>query len=128
MLTRTPDPSSGSVVHHCRLRSSVTKINGSREGVNEPAAAIDWTFAITAPSSARRVPLSRPSERVPAAYAPAYRVYSADEIWPLCCSARSADETEGGAAARACESARAAPARADAAPAEPVAESAIDAA
>ena len=59
---RTREASSEPLVHHVRLRSSVRNSAGSREGMNPPAAAIACTFATTAPSSLRRVPLSFFSE------------------------------------------------------------------
>ncbi len=68
-LTRSSPLSSGSVVHHCRLRSSVRNTAGSRDGISSPALAIAWTFASTAPSSSLRVPLSLPSELFAATYA-----------------------------------------------------------
>ena len=65
-LTRSPLESSGSVVHQRRLRSSVRNTDACREPLSAPAAAICWTFASTAPSSAARVPLSLPRERLAA--------------------------------------------------------------
>ena len=58
-LDPLPEARSGPVVHHWRLRSSVSNSAGSRDGMSPPEAAMLCRFSTTASSSVLRVPRRR---------------------------------------------------------------------
>ena len=68
-LIRDPLKSSGSVVHHSAVAFEREEHRREPGGDQRSRGGHRWTFASTAPSSLRRVPLIRPTERLAATYA-----------------------------------------------------------
>src|SRR4051794_28645161 len=82
----------GRAAHHVRLRSSVRKASGAREGVSAPVRASLAIVVRTAPSSARRTPPRRPWVDVARDHAPLHAARWASSMAP---ASRMATSTAG---------------------------------